>query len=199
MNFLAHLLLSGPHPELALGNYVADMLHPRDMPGLASGVMEGVNMHHQIDRFTDSHPRVSRSKERVRPLAGKYAPVVIDVWYDLLVAEEWSILASIPFDDFQEEIYRMLLAVSGKAPDHLQSRIRDMVAHRWLETYRSREGIRQVFRRMSHRASRPETLIEAGDGLYVFHEDLRSDLRAFFPDLRDHILALHPLTNPWLR
>lgn len=199
MNFLAHLLLSGPHAELALGNYLADLLHPRDIPDLSPEVLEGVDMHHRIDRFTDSHPRVSRSKERVRLLAGKYAPVVIDVWYDLLVVEEWSQLAWIPFEDFQEEVYRMLLAMCEKAPDHLQHRIRDMVAHRWLETYRSREGIRQVFRRMSHRASRPETLIKAGEGLDTFHEDLRGDLRAFFPDLRDHILAIHPQTNPWLR
>jgi len=182
-----------------LGNFLADMLHPRDYPALSAGVWQGVLLHREIDGFTDRHPLVNQSKARIRPFAGKYAPVIIDVWYDLVAVEQWEEIARIPLEDFQEVIYRNLLEMRVQCPENLRPRLEDMVAHRWLETYRTEAGIDQVFRRMGSRASNPGIVASAGPGLTLHHEGISQDFRDFFPDLVRHLLAAFPLDNPWLR
>jgi acyl carrier protein phosphodiesterase len=181
-----------------LGNFLADMLHPRDYAALPSEVWDGVVLHREIDRYTDQHPLVARSKERIRPHVGKYAPVIIDVWYDLAAVRQWEEIARIPFDAFQDYIYDILLKMKGKCPESLRERLDDMVKHRWLETYRTEEGINEVFRRMGKRASNPRVLASSSVWLPAHGVALGDDFRRFFPDLVRHVLTVHPLDNPWL-
>ncbi len=198
MNFLAHLLLSGPNPELALGNFLADMLHPNQYGQLPVTVMEGVRFHQEIDRFTDSHPQVIMSKGRVRDFGGKYAPVLIDVYYDLVISMNWSTYANISFSEFEDQIYSCLMAGMEYVPLPLQDRVQSMVRHQWLRTYITEDGIRDVFRRMARRASKPEVLINSVDRLIRIHPDLDYDFKLFFPDLVEKCNSILPIKNEWI-
>lgn len=197
MNFLAHMLLSGPDLDLALGNFLADMIKVSDRAGLPSGVLQGINFHHAIDRFTDFHPQVSQSKARIRPWAEKYAPVVMDVYFDLSLALRWERFARIPFDEFQNEVYRLLDEGIPVIPTHLRNRVDQMIEHRWLETYTTWNGLEEVFHRMRHRASKPELLMRSIGPLKNLNLALDSDLELFWPDLEGHTNQWVP-DNPWL-
>lgn len=73
-----------------------------------------------------------------------------------------------------------------------------MIDHRWLTTYRSAEGIRDVFLRMAKRASRPEIMESALSHLVFHDDDLNQDFNHFFPDMISYIQSIHPLGNEWL-
>jgi acyl carrier protein phosphodiesterase len=90
MNHLAHFVLSGGDADLAIGNFVADFITNRQLPDFSAGVQRGIWLHREIDAFTDSHPIVKQSTKRLHPFHHKYSPVIVDVYYDYLLAKNWD-------------------------------------------------------------------------------------------------------------
>ena len=82
MNYLAHLYLSGNDDELKLGNFIGDSVRGSDLSMYPPRVQDGIILHRGIDRYTDSHHVVMKSKLRLRPKYHKYAPVIVDMFYD---------------------------------------------------------------------------------------------------------------------
>lgn len=155
--------------------------------------------HRVIDTFTDQHPAVRTSIQRVRGETGRYAPVVVDIYYDLLLAETWADYVQVTFDEVQHTIYRLLLDQLSVVPEELHPRIRDMVGHQWLESYTHPAGIADVFRRMQHRASRPEILHGSLRVLQAHHAGLSRDFEDFFPELIRETRSHLPVEkHPWL-
>ena len=90
MNHLAHFVLSGNDADLAIGNFVADFITNRQLPHFTEGVQRGIWLHREIDAFTDAHPIVKQSTKRLHPFHHKYSPVIVDVYYDFLLAKNWD-------------------------------------------------------------------------------------------------------------
>jgi acyl carrier protein phosphodiesterase len=90
MNHLAHFVLSGGDADLAIGNFVADFITNRQLPTFSAGVQRGIWLHREIDAFTDAHPIVKQSTKRLHPFHHKYSPVIVDVYYDYLLAKNWD-------------------------------------------------------------------------------------------------------------
>lgn len=191
MNFLAHLLLSGPDPDLVAGNFLADLLKPSEIEPLSEGIKEGIALHHAIDRFTDAHPKVAQSKVRIRPWAGKYAPVMIDIYFDLSLASRWSMFSSLSFSGFQDQVYEILSRYETQLPSGLGTRVSKMIDHRWLESYTHWEGLEEVLLRMGSRSSKPEMLMNSLQPLKDQKDHLDEDFGHFWPDLTS-------LTEPWV-
>ncbi len=198
MNYLAHLLLSGPHGSLAIGNFLADMITPAQSATLPDSILAGIQLHREIDMFTDSHDAVRSSTARIRSNQRKYAPVSIDIYYDFLLVRNWERYATITLDEMADYIYSHLDEHSEVVPEPLQRRVQSMIEHQWLSTYRTVDGIGDVFRRMANRASRPEIMLSALDHLLAHDAGLLEDFNLFFPDMIDHVLAIHPFGNEWL-
>jgi len=110
MNYLAHLFLGPKDPEQALGSLLGDFVrgpvHSLDLP---HGVREGIWLHRRIDAFTDAHPLVRRSRERVSAERRRYAGIMIDMFYDHLLAKHWLAFSDQPLEYFTRDIYRLLL------------------------------------------------------------------------------------------
>ncbi len=67
MNFLAHLYLSGDDPEIMVGNFIGDFVRGRNVRDqFKTNIALGIELHREIDEFTDSHPVVMESKKRLR-------------------------------------------------------------------------------------------------------------------------------------
>src|SRR5690349_12341831 len=91
MNFLAHIFLSGDDPEIMVGNFIGDFVKGRNLDDrFSSGIVKGIELHRAIDEYTDSHPVVAQSKNRLRPKYRHYAPVIVDVFYDHFLAKNWK-------------------------------------------------------------------------------------------------------------
>src|SRR5689334_4250839 len=112
MNYLVHFLLAGDDEELRLGNVLGDYVKGRvdrfEYPGLTPRVRTGIQMHRTIDSFSDRHPAVHRSKRIVSAEYGRLSGVIVDVFYDHVLACRWDAYHRQPLRDFTQQVYRTL-------------------------------------------------------------------------------------------
>ena len=90
MNYLVHLLLPGESTSILVGNFIGDSGHGKQFSTLDPAMQRGILLHRAIDRFTATHPVIRRSKQRAQTVTGRYASVVIDVFYDHFLARDWA-------------------------------------------------------------------------------------------------------------
>src|SRR5215208_1187298 len=98
MNWLAHLLLSEPTPHFRIGNLLPDLLNHRELQAVHSRFKSGIDCHRLIDRFTDSHPVVRRSRERFGPTYRRFSGILVDIFYDHFLAQTWSSYSEISLE-----------------------------------------------------------------------------------------------------
>jgi len=117
MNFLAHALLAEPTPESRLGNVLADCLRQPDLATLPAGVVAGVKQHRAVDAFTDRHPLVHRAIGRISERWGWFTGIILDVYFDHLLAVRWDRYCPVPLGQFVFEVGTDLRATAGCLPD----------------------------------------------------------------------------------
>ena len=193
MNYLGHLLLTYPDTGLTMGNLLGDMIRAKQLEGLPENVRRGVDIHHVIDKFTDTHPGVRKLTELVRPVHGRYAPVVIDILLDHVLALQWEEHASIPFLPFTEWVYHVMVpAETHVVPGPVADRITSMARHRWLDGYPTVGGMAYVLARMDRRASFPSRFTEAMADLRKHQQLFEEEFRLFYAELSTVLVREFP-------
>lgn len=158
MNFLAHALLAGDAPALIVGGVVGDWIKG-PLPGvLPDDLAKGVALHRAIDSFSESHPAFRRSRSRVSPGRRRYAGVLVDVFYDHLLARNWAAISDRPLDEYCEAVYRLIRDRLHELPASSHTALALMANEDWLTSYAKIEGIADVLARMSRRARQPNPL-----------------------------------------
>ncbi len=186
MNFLAHLKLSFGDADLMVGNFIADSVRRVQFRHFKPMVVEGIRLHHKIDFFTDQHPVVEESKERLRARHGKYAGVIVDILYDHFLALKFEEYHPQPLADFVSDAYSLLYSRWDELPPTIQRMLPFMEADNWLVNYARREGLERVFQGMSRRASFDNRMKEATDDLFSDYLAFESEFDRFFPLLEDY-------------
>lgn len=196
MNYLAHLYLSGNDPELLLGNFIADHLKGADRKRLyPEAVQRGIALHRSIDAFTDAHEIVAQSKQRVRNEFGKYAPVIVDVFYDHFLAANWQQYHPLPLAQYAQNTYAYLQERFADLPAGAQYMLPFMQQHDWLTGYAQLAGIERVMGGMSRRSKFDSRMHEAPALLQSAYPAFEQEFLAFFPELEGHVagfLAQNP-------
>lgn len=158
MNFLAHAVLAGDDPALVVGGVVGDWIKG-PLPGpLPPDLARGVALHRAIDSHAESHPAFQRSRQRVSPQRRRYAGVLVDIFYDHLLARDWPQHQPLPLDAYCAAVYRQIAARLPDLPDHARPAMRLMAGEDWLHSYADLAGIADVLHRMSRRARQPNPL-----------------------------------------
>lgn len=183
MNWLAHLYLSEPGVERRLGNVLADVLRGPDCSQLSLNIQRGICCHRAIDAFTDSHARVCRSRQRIRPPFRRFAGILVDIFYDHLLARHWEQYAETELTHFTHEAYAAFLAYRGKLPERVWELLRRMAAEDWLASIRDAADVDAVLRRVEKRLRRPFPLADAAGELQAREAELEEDFLSFFPEL----------------
>lgn len=186
MNFLAHLYLSGNHPDLMVGNFIADHVKGNQIQLFRSGVRDGIVLHRSIDAFTDGHETVRQSVIRLRPSFRKYAGVVVDMFYDHFLASNWKDYSEVTLEVFSNHCYSVLQNYTGPLPERTKRMLYFMSRDNWLLAYARTEGIQTALRGMAGRTSFYSGMENAADALLEGYDDFRSEFRLFFPDLVNH-------------
>lgn len=187
MNWLAHLLLSEPSAEFRMGNILADILRGPELELLPIGIRRGVVCHRRIDAFTDGHPIIRRSKQRVSGSFRRYASILVDVYYDHLLAKEWHRHSNVSLDQFTSEVYAGIDELPREVPAMARMRLEQMRRENWLGRYREMEGIRRALEGVGSRLKRPVDLGASVADLETHYEGFREDFGLFFPELRRHV------------
>src|SRR5512146_2863292 len=108
MNFLAHALLAGDVPALIVGGVVGDWIKG-PLPGALPGdLARGVALHRAVDAFSETHPAFRRSRSRVSAERRRYAGVLVDIFYDHLLARDWAAIHRQPLQEYCRTVYALI-------------------------------------------------------------------------------------------
>ena len=190
MNYLAHLYLSANHPGLTIGNFIADHVKGSGESLYQGDILRGIRLHRMIDAFTDSHPVVEESKKRLRPVFRKYAPVIVDVFYDHFLAADWQAYHHLELNAFSARCYALLKEHIRLLPDRTVHMLSYMERQDWLSGYANLPGIRLALTGLSRRTSFDSNMQHAHLALEESYDDFRREFGEFFPELRAYVSVL---------
>lgn len=191
MNHLAHLFLAQSNTDLMVGNFIADQVKGKQLLDYSTQIQKGIKMHRAIDHFTDNHDIVMNSKERLFSKYHKYAAVIVDMYYDHILARNWKDFSPISLKQFASSAYQVLVAKSNQFPERSQRILKYMSKDDWLSNYAHIDGIDKALKGLAYRATFNSKMEEASHELELDYELYKADFNAFFPDLLNHI-------QPWL-
>lgn len=188
MNYLAHLFVADSEPASLVGNLIADFVKGSDLSHLPPGVERGIRQHRRVDSFTDCHPVVQRSIGRISAKWGWFSGILIDVYYDHILATTWSEWSAEPLRSFVDRVHRVLLDNVELAPVDGREMIGKLVASDRLHSYSTVAGIHDALSRLSRRIRErmPHRAVELERALPDLQDRLpllTSDFRAFIPEL----------------
>jgi acyl carrier protein phosphodiesterase len=188
MNFLAHAHLSGDNQKLLIGNFIADFVKGKAALDRYDGeIRKGILLHRAIDAFTDTHPTVTLSKNRLREKYRHYSGVIVDVFYDHFLAKNWSTFHHQPLDAFAEKVYGIVDDHIDVVPMQVQDFFPYMKRGNWLYNYRQLEGIGRALTGMSRRTPYESKMDESLSDLVKHYDAFESEFSEFFPLLQQRV------------
>jgi acyl carrier protein phosphodiesterase len=187
LNYLAHTFLSGNDDELLLGNFIADAVKGKQLLLYPAGIARGIKLHRLIDTYTDTHPVVSETKARLRPLYKKYAPVVADLYFDHFLASRFDEFSSESLQSFTARVYALINENLETLPERVQYFFPYMMRQDWLCSYAQVVGIGQALAGLSRRTAFESGMETAGEELQLNYSAYNEDFSLFFPELLAYV------------
>src|SRR5258708_9145485 len=103
-----------------VGNFIGDFVKGRSLVATyGDGIAKGIELHRAIDEFTDHHPVVKLSKNRLRPKYRHYSGVIVDIFYDHFLAANWNTYSEEPLDRYAARVYQIVLEHKTILPERL--------------------------------------------------------------------------------
>jgi len=184
MNYLAHLFLAPEDEDWQLGGILGDFVKgPIDERIIATyrpNVVNGIKLHRKIDLFSDQSTIFKRSATRINIKQKRFARVLIDMYFDHILAKHWSQLHPTSLTDFSRYIYEIVLKDRPENPEKFRLVSQLIVSEDWFRLYTSLEGIALQIERMGTRLKR-------GNALLGGARDLISHLGKFEADFFEFI------------
>ena len=189
MNFLAHTSLSGDSNAILVGNFIADSVkgNPHDQYKHDKDIVEGIILHRNIDRFTDQHVTVKKSIKRLRHNYGKYAGILVDIFYDHFLAKNWNLYHDTTLEEHAEQVYDVLELYKPKLPQNIQKFLPAMIHHNWLVNYGKFWGIERALESISRRAKFPNTMNRAMTDLKKDYKEFDREFKLFYPYVQEYV------------
>ena len=161
MNYLAHLFLSGSNPAIIVGNFIGDSVRGSQLDHFSEGIQKGIQLHRAIDTFTDQHPLVHEAKSFFVPVFDKYSGVLIDIFFDHVLAKNFSNYSLLSLNDYSQKILRVLSENKKDLPEAALGFYKYMVANDVPQCYANLKGIQMVLGGMTYRIKNRFNLVDA--------------------------------------
>ncbi len=187
MNFLSHIYLAGNSKDLIIGNFIADAVKGIGINKYTLEVQKGIKLHRKIDAFTDSHPIVEQSKQRLREKYRKYASVIVDIYYDHYLAKNWNDYSDVDLRIFTQNIYSIIKENHSLLPKKSALFTKYMIGNDILLGYSKLEGIEKVLRSMAHRTTFESNMEHAIHDLKEHYKLFENEFALFFPELKQFV------------
>lgn len=188
MNFLAHLYLSDHTPPGRIGAIWPDLVRRSKVPPPHPAIEAGIHLHRRIDAFTNTHPLFGQSKMRLLARHGRFSGILVDLFYDHVLAAAFEQHHRQPLPEFVAAVYADFRAHEEWMPAAMRAPVTWMIEQNWLGSYATVEGmavrLAQMSARLSAHFDRAIDLTAATDDLRLHREAFAADFHAFFPQLR---------------
>jgi len=187
LNFLAHIYLSGDDDDIKIGNFLGDFVKGRlnklTNAQYSERVIKGMILHREIDFFTDTHPIVKQSIDRLQPKYHKFSGIVIDMFYDYILATNFNQYSTISLGEYAQKFYNLLEIRKSEIPEPMNRMAKSMVSRNWLLGYKTYEGIEWALTGISKRLSFESGIENATEELRNDYELYKREFQLFFPEL----------------
>lgn len=182
MNYLAHIYLARQSGPAMLGALLGDFAKANVAGKFGLEVEQEIMIHRKVDAYTDSHPLVKEALQKFDPARRRFAGIVLDVFYDHVLAKNWEQYCATQLPEFAQDFYRVLAENAALLPERLARMAPYMIQNDWLTSYRDYESVEMAVNRLSQRLSRNDDLLR----------DCLQDARAHYVYLNDSFLAFFP-------
>jgi acyl carrier protein phosphodiesterase len=183
MNFLAHALLAGNADADRIGGVLGDFVKGLLPAGLPPDLAAGVALHRALDSYADRHPAFAASRARISPRRRRVSGVLVDLFYDHLLARDWASHASGTLDDYTATLYALLEQGSDVLPVRAREMAMRMRTHDWLCSYRKVTAVGQAIDQMAvHRLRRANPLAGGIEEFLADPSGFAADFSLFLPD-----------------
>ena len=170
-----------------MGNFMGDYVKGRKYMNFPEEVKRGILIHRDIDTFTDMHLITRRSKLMVATRYHKYAGIVIDIFYDHILASLWDRYSDLPLNEYVNRTYDLLKRNYKVLPGAIKMWFPTFLENNWMMAYTTTEGIELVLERMSENTSLPNHAAYAVEELSKQYDVFREDFLDFFPQIIDFL------------
>ena len=187
MNYLGHLFLSGSDEKILLGNFLGDHVSNKTLHLYDHSIKKGIELHRQIDLFTDSHPI---SRELRAMLFDQYrhrSRVILDLFYDHFLAADFCDFQSVSLLDYVIKVSDILQKQLHLMPESAKDYFMAMRKYGWLEGYTSIDGIRLVLNQMSRRKNM-DSMGSSVEFLEKHYPHFRTQTHTFLHQAIDHFV-----------
>lgn len=183
MNFLAHALLGGDVETDRIGGLIGDFIKG-PLPGaLPPALAAGVALHRAIDSFAERHAAFQASRARVTPARRRVSGIMVDLFYDHLLARYWSDYGPGLLEEYTAGLYASLQTHEPFLPENAQGVTMRMRTQDWLGAYREVEAIGRAIDRMAVYRFRHANPLAGGIEEFIADAGgFEADFRSFLPD-----------------
>lgn len=186
MNYLAHIFLSGSDKKMQLGNFFADAVKGNSYKNYPQAISDGILLHRAIDTYTDSHPVVRETIQALRPYFGRYSGVLLDIYFDYLLASHFNEFSDIPLKQYAKGFYFTLIRNRHFLPNRFKRFMWHFILTNRLSKYATIDGIKESLEIMEkvHRISL--SVPAAIEYLREHEEELFAVFQPFFRELQSY-------------
>jgi len=183
MNFLAHSILSPEFPLIRLGNTFGDFVKGSKMIGIHPELKLGVQLHREIDHFTDNHFLVKEVGQIFKPVLARYSGIMSDMVFDYFLAKNWSDYSDQSLKSYVTELFFEYDLCKENLTERINTVAPIMKMHDWMLQYQSIGGLVNILKQMSNRINREVRLEDAIPVLLNNEQELQMKFSLFFNEL----------------
>jgi acyl carrier protein phosphodiesterase len=187
MNWLSHAFLSKPDVAFRVGNILPDLVSITELKKFSLPIQAGIRCHQAIDIFTDAHPIVKNSINRLPVNYKRYGGILTDVFYDHFLAKNWNQYSPISLNDFTSDFSTDLKFIKHDVPEQIFTIFQRILRNNIFESYRDIDGISLTLKRIDSRLRKPVNLDKAIVELENHYAAYETEFSAFFNELQIYI------------
>jgi len=184
---LAHAFLSGENPEIMAGNFIGDFVKGKNYLAYSKKIQAGILLHREIDFFSDTHPEFLKSKHRLLAQFGHYAGVIVDMFYDHLLAKNFSRFHTLDLKSFTEQVYRTVEDKISPLPGKSIYVFPFMKNDNWLYHYQFLDGLEQALTGMSRRTKFKVQMQKSISTLVRYEDSFFKEFSLFIHDAQPFV------------
>ena len=189
MNFLGHLYFSGNDKELMLANLFGDFARGSKHKHLPEVIQQGIKLHRKIDFYIDNHPLVKELKFELMSDLPKVGPIAVDLFFDHLLARNWTQFHSTEYTSFLNEFYEHETDYHSHYPAAFLDFMNKLRTHQWMNHYHTKYGLMKSCEGVAKRISFETKLPTAHLVFNQMETEIESTFHGFMEDAKKEFLT----------
>lgn len=148
-------------------------------------VERGIQLHRHIDAYTDRHLQLRYLAALFPPPWRRYGGIVLDVYWDHLLAHHWLNFSRQPLPAYCGDFYRQLALCAHWLPPRAHQFSERAAALGWLESNADTAVVPRVLLRIGQRLRRPVPLEQAWAAVQSHQPTFARHFQPLMADLHD--------------